>query len=90
MKKLILMVACCFLAIFLFGLSAEAFWLDEDHTCWISGELQTRGSWRMDDTEGFTSPNVGRGNLVQHRNLFYTEIKHDLKKFHFPADLDVK
>ncbi|MBW1903129.1 MAG: hypothetical protein JRJ20_16095, partial [Deltaproteobacteria bacterium] len=44
----------------------------------------------MDDSEGFTYPNVATGNLVQHRNLLYTELRHDLKKVNWPGNFKVK
>jgi hypothetical protein len=82
--------ACCFLVAFVFGDAAQAFHLDRDRLCSISGEFQTRGSWRTQDSEGFTGPSVAAGNLVQHRTLFYLEVRHDLRKVNWPANFNVK
>lgn len=61
----------------------EAAWsisLNESGTLELTGKLQTRGSWRTEDSEGFTSPEVDAGTLVQHRNLLYLEVNHNLEE----------
>ena len=90
MKRWSFLGVCCFLVAFVFGGSAHAFYLDSDRLCSVSGELQTRGSWRTEGSEGFTSPSVAAGNLVQHRTLLYLEVRHDLRKVNWPANFKVK
>ena len=56
-------------------------------TCWalttfganddiqLSGKLQSRFTFSTEDREGFTSPQVEAGSLLQQRNLAYLELK---------------
>jgi len=44
----------------------------------LSGKLETRFTFSTEDREGFTSPQVDAGSLLQHRNLAYVELKHTL------------
>ncbi|MEW6443867.1 MAG: DUF1302 family protein, partial [bacterium] len=72
------------LAIALFCLAllpaaAGAFYLDEKQTLEFVGKAQTRASIRLNDAEGFTSPDVSAGDLVQHRNLVLIEVDHNLE-----------
>ena len=46
----------------------------------ISGKIETRVSSRTESSEGFTSPEVDAGDIVQHRNLLHLEVNHDLTK----------
>ena len=52
--------------------------LNESGTLKLTGKIQTRGTIRTEDSEGFTSPQVDAGELVQHRNLLYLELNHNL------------
>lgn len=90
MKKIIfaLLIGYCFLMMPGFYGSAHAIWLDKGQTIWFSGELQTRLSLRTESSEGFTIPEVDQWDMVQHRNLLYAEIKHDLRKLNLPAGID--
>ena len=78
------------LALFVFAGASDAFYLDKDRTFNLSGKLQTRASVRTVDSEGFTSPEVQAGDLVQHRNLLYIEVNHDLRKISWPGDFRAK
>lgn len=81
----------CLVSIFFWGKNAYAIiFLDEDHTFSISGQIQTRGTLRLEDSHGFTFPDTPAGHLVQHRNLVYFEFDHDLKKVKFPLDFKLK
>jgi hypothetical protein len=44
----------------------------------LSGIAQTRVTFSTQDREGFTSPQVDSGSLLQHRNLAYVEWRHTL------------
>lgn len=52
--------------------------LNESGTLNFTGKFETRGSWRTEDSEGFTSPAVDAGTLVQHRNILHLELNHNL------------
>lgn len=90
LRRCRLAILWVFPVIILFAGSSEALYLDKDRTCHLSGELQTRGSWRTEDSKGFTSPSVAAGHTVQHRSLLYVEVNHDLKNVNWPADFKVK
>ena len=66
--------------IVLFALTggSEAFYVDNAKTLEVSSKAQTRASFRLDDSEGYTYPDTPTGNLVQHRNLLLLEVNHDL------------
>ncbi len=81
---------CCILIMLVFTGVSDARYLDKDRTFDLSGKLETRGSMRTESSEGFTSPEVDSGDLVQHRNLLYIEAKHDVKKASSPGDLNLK
>jgi len=64
---------------FILGKVASAtIYLDKEGQCQFSGEFQTRGSLRTTDSKGWTSPRVEDGQIVQHRNLLYLELNHNL------------
>jgi len=72
----------CSSMFFILGKPAFAVvYLDEEGKCQFSGEFQTRGSMRTTDSKGFTSPRVADGQMVQHRNLLYLELNHNLTTF---------
>jgi hypothetical protein len=89
---------CCLVTIFFWSDKAHAiFYLDADKTFEISGQIQTRLTFRLNDSKGFTNYELGNvstrvpaGHLIQHRNLAYLEVNHDLKKINFPLDFKVK
>ncbi|MEM3112688.1 MAG: DUF1302 family protein [Candidatus Anstonellales archaeon] len=41
----------------------------------LTGKIYTQGSWRMEDSEGFTFPKTDAGDFIQHRNLLQIEAK---------------
>jgi len=57
-----------------------AFNIDQKATFQLSGKLQTRATFRLNDAAGFTFPDVPAGNLVQQRNLALMEVNHDLSE----------
>jgi len=65
---------------------ADALYLDAEKTIRLAGKAQTRASIRLNDSRGFTRPNVHAGDLVQHRNLLYIELDHDLQNLIHKAD----
>lgn len=60
--------------------NAHALYLSEDKTLEIKGKIQSRVSWRTDESEGFTYPKIPKGNMVQQRNLGLLEINHSLSQ----------
>jgi len=52
--------------------------LNESGTLRLTGKIETRGTLRTESSEGFTSPEVDSATLVQHRNLLYLELNHNL------------
>ena len=72
------MLCAVFIVLIITG-TAQAFFVDSENTLELSGKAQTRASFRTQDSEGFTYPQVPAGNLVQHRNLLLLEVSHDLK-----------
>ncbi len=81
-RKRILSILCC--GILLLGIvrAAEAFYVDpKKKTLEVIGKVQSRVSFRLQDSDGFTQPiDVRVGDLVQWRNLALIEINHDLKR----------
>src|SRR4030042_3562159 len=51
-----------------------------DNPLEVKGKFQARLSWRTVESEGFTSPHVARGNMVQERNLALIEFNQTLSK----------
>jgi hypothetical protein len=75
-----LTVLCCSLVVLsLAGGVAEGIYLDKKKTMEFSAKLQTRASFRTEDSSGFTFPEVETWDLVQHRNIAYLEFQHDLE-----------
>lgn len=71
---------CCGVALLVTASSLWAFFVDgKQRSLEVTGKVQTRTSFRLQDSEGFTYPSVAAGNLVQWRNLGVLEINHDLK-----------
>lgn len=60
--------------------SGEAFYVDAARTLRISGKASSRGTMRLQDSEGYTYPRTRVGDWVQFRNLALLEVDHDLKK----------
>jgi len=77
------------LAVLLVGLAAtaEALYIDDNKTLAFAAKLQTRVTFRMQDSEGFTLPDTRIGDLVQWRNLALLEINHDLKQLTKSLDI---
>ncbi len=80
------------LAVLLLGpaMSAEAFYIDGEHTLSVGAKLQTRVTFRLQDAEknGWTYPqDTKAGDLVQWRNLALIEIDHDLKELTYSLDI---
>lgn len=44
----------------------------------LSGKVQTRFTFNTEDHSGWTSPQLSAGEMIQHRNLVYVELKHQL------------
>jgi hypothetical protein len=76
-------------AVLLLGLAgrAEAFYIDDKNTLSFSAKLQTRVTFRLQDSDGYTFPNTKTGDLVQWRNLALLEIDHDLKELTKSLDI---
>ena len=71
-----------FAAVLLVALTgtAEAFYVDGKKTLSFTAKAQTRVSFRLQDSDYFTQPDVKVGDLAQWRNLALIEIDHDLKE----------
>lgn len=74
-----LVVLCCWCLVLTLTGVAEAIYLDKKKTLEFSAKLQTRASFRTQDSSGFTFPEVDTWDLVQHRNIAYLEFQHDLR-----------
>ncbi len=70
------------MAILLTGLTgtAEAFYIDGNRTLSFTAKAQTRATFRLQDSAGWTQPEVKVGDLVQWRNLALFEVDHDLRE----------
>ena len=62
----------------LFAQAANAVTIDDKRTLELTAKLQTRVSFRLQDSQGYTAPKLSVGDLVQWRNIAYLEVKHDL------------
>jgi len=62
--------------------TAEAFYIDDKNTFSFTSKLQTRASFRLQDsdTPTWTQPEAKMGSLAQWRNLALLEVDHDLKE----------
>jgi len=76
-------------AVLLVGLAAraEAIYIDDNKTLAFTAKAQTRVTFRMQDSEGFTLPDTQIGDLVQWRNLALLEVNHDLKQLTKSLDI---
>jgi hypothetical protein len=83
----LLVVSSCLLAVLLAAEAAQAVVIDEKRSLEFIAKVQSRVSLRMDDSEGFTAPEVSVGDLVQWRNIAYLEVSHDLKYLMGTIDL---
>ena len=80
-------IGCC-VALLVTANSLWAFYVDgKKRSLEVKGKIQTRTSFRLQKSDGFTYPYVPAGNLVQWRNLGLLEINHDLK--YLMRDLDI-
>ncbi len=75
-KPLYLAALAGVLLITLASTSWAAITLGSDDEMELSGIVQTRITFSTDDRSGWTSPQVGIGSLLQHRNLVYVEWRH--------------
>jgi hypothetical protein len=41
----------------------------------LTGKIYTQGTWRTEDSKGYTFPETKAGDLIQHRNLLQVEVK---------------
>jgi hypothetical protein len=62
--------------------TAEAFYIDEKNTLSFAAKLQTRATFRLQDSDTpmWTQPEMSLGDLAQWRNLALLEVDHDLKE----------
>ena len=76
-------------AVLLVGLAAkaEAIYIDDNNTLSITAKAQTRVTFRLQDSEGFTVPDTQIGDLVQWRNLALLEVDHDLQELTKSLDI---
>jgi len=88
-RKWAITILCCGLFLLGITLTADAFYVDpKKKTLEVIGKVQSRVSFRLQDSDGFTQPiDIHVGDLVQWRNLALIEITHDLKRL--SRDLDI-
>jgi hypothetical protein len=77
---LFLLSTACFLSTLIPVQAAQAVTIDNKHTLEVTAKLQTRVSFRLQDSQGYTAPELSVGDLVQWRNIAYLEVKHDLRE----------
>jgi len=78
-RRVLRVILCTFILCFLSS-TALALYVDKDNTIEMKGKVQTRFSFRTEDSSGFTFPEVSAGDWVQFRNIAYLEMTHDLHK----------
>ena len=79
-KRTVFSVLSCLLVMWVLTQAAQAVTIDDKHTLEITGKLQTRVSFRLQDSEGYTMPKLSVGDLVQWRSIALLEVQHDLKE----------
>ena len=79
-KRTVISVLSCLLVMWVLTEAAQAVTIDDKHTLEITGKLQTRVSFRLQDSEGYTMPKLSVGDLVQWRSIALLEVQHDLKE----------
>ncbi|MBW2367735.1 MAG: hypothetical protein JRH15_07605 [Deltaproteobacteria bacterium] len=88
-RKLVLFIFCWIFGAVFFSTQANAIFINEAKTLDFAGKLQSRLSVRTTDSTGFTQLGTDSGDVVQHRNLLYLQVDHDLKGFR-PLGLKLK
>jgi len=73
-------VLSCLLVMWVLAQAAHAVVIDEKRTLEFTAKLQTRVSFRLQDSQGYTAPELSVGDLVQWRNIAYLEVQHDLRE----------
>ena len=73
-------VLSCVLVMWVLAQAAHAVVIDEKRTLELTAKLQTRVSFRLQDSQGYTAPELSVGDLVQWRNIAYLEVQHDLRE----------
>jgi len=71
-------VLSCVLVMLVLTEAAHAVAIDEKRTLELTAKLQTRVSFRLQDSQGYTAPKLSVGDLVQWRSIAYLEVQHDL------------
>ena len=78
-RRILLACICSLVLVHALHGGARALYLDERRTLEVVGKAQSRGAFRLEESEGFTYPTLVTGDLVQWRNMLLLEINHDLK-----------
>ena len=88
-RRWIFAALCCGILVVTSIPAVEAFYIDpKKKTMEVIGKVQSRVTFRLQDSEGFTQPiEIGVGDLVQWRNLALIEINHDLKRLTKQLDI---
>jgi hypothetical protein len=81
-RKRALSILCIGFSLFGICRTAGAFYVDPTNkTFEVIGKVQSRVSFRLEDSEGFTRPaDVHAGDLAQWRSLGILELNHDLER----------
>jgi hypothetical protein len=79
-RKLGIAVAIFFLICLGLAARSEAIYIDDAKTLQFTAKAQAKVSFRMNNAEGYTYPNVRVGDLVQQRNLIVLQVDHDLSE----------
>jgi hypothetical protein len=86
-RKRALIGLCAVLMLVGLAVSAEAFYVDDKNTLSVSAKAQTRVTFRLQDSSGYTYPDTKVGDLIQWRNLALIEVDHDLKQLTKSLDI---
>jgi hypothetical protein len=86
-KRTVWPVLSCVLLVFVLAEAAQGVVIDDHRTLEFIAKLQSRVSLRLQDSQGFTEPELSVGDLVQWRNIAYLEVSHDLK--HLMGSIDL-
>ncbi len=78
-KRTVISVLSCLLVMWVLTEAAQAVTIGDKQTLEVTAKLQTRVSFRLQDSQGYTAPKLSVGDLVQWRNIALLEVQHDLR-----------
>ena len=72
-QRTVFSVLSCLLVMWVLTGAAHAVTIDDKHTMELTAKLQTRVSFRLQDSEGYTAPKLSVGDLAQWRSIAHRE-----------------